>query len=60
VEYLFAVPSEKLKHLRATKISSCVDLDSGNEKDVPQGFAALQASSHRPCPRPERRAAKSD
>jgi radical SAM-linked protein len=60
VEYLFAVPSEKLKHLRVTKISSCGDFDSGNEKDVPQGSAALQASAYIPCPRPEGGAAKSD
>ena len=59
VEYLFAVPSEKLKHLRVTKISSCGDVDAGNEKDVCQGSAALQASAYIPCSRPERGAAKS-
>jgi len=59
VEYLFAVQSEKLKHLRVTKISSCGDFDSGKEKDVCQGPAALQASAYIPCPRPERGAAKS-
>ncbi len=53
VEYLFDVPSEKLKHLRVTKISSCSDLDSGIEKDVRQRSAALQASVHMPCSRPE-------
>jgi len=37
VVHLFAVPSEKLKHLRVTKISSCGDLASGKEKGVPQG-----------------------
>ncbi|MGW8186897.1 MAG: TIGR03960 family B12-binding radical SAM protein [Desulfobacterales bacterium] len=59
VEYLFAVPSEKLTHLRVTKLTSCGDFDSGNEKNVFQGSAALQASAYRPCPRPEREAAKS-
>ena len=53
VEYLFDVPSEKLKHLRVTKISSCGDFDSGNEKHVRQRSAALQASIHMPCSRPE-------
>jgi radical SAM-linked protein len=60
VEYLFAVPSGKLKHLRVTKISSCGDFDLGNEKDLRHGFTALQASTYMPCPRTEGGAAKSD
>jgi radical SAM family uncharacterized protein/radical SAM-linked protein len=60
VEHLFAVPSEKLKYLRVTKISSCGDFDLGNEKDLRHGFTALQASTYMPCPRPEGGAAKSD
>jgi radical SAM-linked protein len=60
VEHLFAVPLEKLKHLRVTKISSCGDFDLGNEKDVRHGFAALQASAYMPCPRPEGGTVKSD
>lgn len=60
VDHLFAMPSEKLKHLRVTKISSCGGLASGKEKGVPQGSAALQASANIPCPRIERGAAKSD
>jgi hypothetical protein len=50
VEHLFAVPSEKLKHLRVTKISSCGDLASGKEKGIPQGTAALNTSAKRPSP----------
>jgi radical SAM-linked protein len=59
VEYLFAVPSEKLMHLRVTKMSSCGGVDSGNQKDACQGTAALQASAYTPGSRPERGAAKS-
>jgi radical SAM-linked protein len=53
VEHLFALPSEKLKHLRVTKISSCGDLASGKEKGVPRETVALQASANSPCPRAE-------
>jgi radical SAM family uncharacterized protein/radical SAM-linked protein len=60
VDHLFAVPSEKLKHLRVTKISSYGDMASGKEKGFSQGTANLQASANSPCSRPERGAAKSD
>jgi hypothetical protein len=60
VDHLFAVPSEKLKHLRVTKISSHGDVASGKEKGFSHGTANLQASANSPCPRPERGAAKFD
>ncbi|MFZ1954920.1 MAG: TIGR03960 family B12-binding radical SAM protein [Desulfobacterales bacterium] len=60
VDHLFAVPSEKLRHLRVTKISSHGDAASGKEKGFSHGTANLQASANSPCPRPERGAAKFD
>jgi radical SAM-linked protein len=46
VDHLFAIPSEKLKHLRVTKISSYGDFDSGKEKGFSQGTDNLQASAN--------------
>jgi radical SAM family uncharacterized protein/radical SAM-linked protein len=44
VDHLFAVPSEKLKHLRVTKISSYGDVASEKEKGFSQGTANVKAS----------------
>ena len=60
VNHLFGIPSEKLTHLRVTKISSCGDLNSGKEKSAPQRAASLQASANLAWPRSERGAAKAD